>query len=144
MLCQFQVYSKVIKLHIYLYSLFLRFFSNIGHYRVLRCISRDIQQGLINYLFYIQQCVYVSPNLPIYSLHPHITIYPCSFLYSCNISSNMFESAHSRRGNLQFCFRWFTEIFSFTSGFKIACKEEMPEDLWIIPRLRSQMIHDYL
>ena len=35
MLCSFQVYSKVNQLHIYIYSVFFRFFSHVGHYRVL-------------------------------------------------------------------------------------------------------------
>ena len=36
MLYWFQVYSKVNQLYIYIYPLFFRFFSCIGHYRVLR------------------------------------------------------------------------------------------------------------
>ena len=41
----------------YIYPLVFRFFSHLGHYRVLR-ISCAIQWVLIRYLFYIQQCVY--------------------------------------------------------------------------------------
>ena len=55
--------ESVIHIHI---SLFFRFFSHIGHYRVLSRVPCAIQQVLISYLFYIQQCVYVHPNLPIY------------------------------------------------------------------------------
>ena len=33
--CQFQVYSKVNQLHIYIYPFFFRFLSHVGHYRVL-------------------------------------------------------------------------------------------------------------
>ena len=57
MLCQFQVHSKVNQLYICIYPLFFRFFPHIGHYRVLYRIPCAIQQVLISYLFYIQQCV---------------------------------------------------------------------------------------
>ena len=42
MLCQFQVYSMVNQLYIYMYPLFFfifRFFSHIGHYRVPTCFK---------------------------------------------------------------------------------------------------------
>ena len=64
MLCQFQVYSQVNQL--YIYPLFFSFFSHIGHQRVLSRVPCAIQQVLISYQFYIQQCVYVNPNLLIY------------------------------------------------------------------------------
>ena len=54
MLCQFQLYSKVNQL--YIYPLFFRLFSHIGHYRVLSSVPCAIQQDLISYLFYILQC----------------------------------------------------------------------------------------
>ena len=41
----------------YIYPIIFRFFSLIGHWRVLR-ICCAIQWVLISYLFYIQQCVY--------------------------------------------------------------------------------------
>ena len=66
----------MIQLYIYIYPLFFRFFSHIGHYRVLSRVMCAIQQVLISYLFYIivyysylfilQQYVYVNPNLPVY------------------------------------------------------------------------------
>ena len=65
-LCWFQVYSKVNLLHIYIYPLFFRFFSHVGHYRVLN-----------SFLCYIAcSYVYVNPNLPIYPSpsHPLVTI----------------------------------------------------------------------
>ena len=37
MLCQFQVYNKLIQL--YIYSFFFRFFSHIGYYRILSRVS---------------------------------------------------------------------------------------------------------
>ena len=66
MLCQFLLYSKMNQLYIYIYPLFFRFFFHIGHYRVLSRVPCAIQQVLNSYLFYIWQCVYVNPNLPIY------------------------------------------------------------------------------
>ena len=35
MLCWFQVYSKVIQLHIYIYLFFFRFFPIISYYKIL-------------------------------------------------------------------------------------------------------------
>lgn len=35
----FLVHHKVHQLHIYIYSLFSRFFSHVGHYRVLRRVT---------------------------------------------------------------------------------------------------------
>ena len=66
MLCQFQGYSRVIQLYMYTYLFFFRFFSHIGHYRVLSSVPCAIQQVLIRYLFYIEQCVYINSKLPIY------------------------------------------------------------------------------
>ena len=61
-LCQFQVYSRVIHLYIYIYPLF----SHIGYCRILSRVPCAMQQVFVSYLFYIQQCAYVNPNLPIY------------------------------------------------------------------------------
>ena len=65
---QFLLYSKVNQL--YIYQLFLRFYSHIGHQRVLGGVPCAIQQVLICYPFYIQQCISVNPNLPIYPSLP--------------------------------------------------------------------------
>ena len=49
----------------YIHSfIFFRFFSHIDHYRALSRVPYAIQLVLISYIFYIQSCVYVSPNLP--------------------------------------------------------------------------------
>ena len=53
MLCEFQVYSKVNQLYVYMYTLFFRFFSHLGHYRGLSRVPCAVQQVLIGYLFYI-------------------------------------------------------------------------------------------
>ena len=68
------LYSKVNWLHIGTYPLFLIFllphsFSDSVPIWVFIELSRvpcAIQQVLISYLFYTQQCEYVSSNLPIY------------------------------------------------------------------------------
>ena len=60
--CQFQVYSKLNQLYICIYPLLYRLFSHIDHQQVeflFSCVGSY-------YLFYIQQCVYVNPNIPIY------------------------------------------------------------------------------
>ena len=62
----FLLCNKVNQLYIFVYPLFYRLFSHIGHYKVLSRLPRAIQQVLVSYLFYIQWCVYVCPNLPIY------------------------------------------------------------------------------
>ena len=43
MLCYFQVHSKVNQLYIYIYPVFLRFYSHIGHYRALSRLPCAIQ-----------------------------------------------------------------------------------------------------
>ena len=71
-------------IYIYIYPLFFRFFSYTGHYRVLSRVPCAIQQVLISYLFYIQQYVYVNPNLSIY---PFPSLSPSNHkfvLYICN------------------------------------------------------------
>lgn len=61
MLGQFQLYSKVILLYIYIYPLFFRLFSHVitesGHYRVLSRSLWTVQQVLINYLFISLFCL---------------------------------------------------------------------------------------
>ena len=67
MLCWFLLSSKVNQLYIYIYPpFFKRFFPQKGHCRILRLVPCAIQQVLISYLFYIWQCVYVDPELPMY------------------------------------------------------------------------------
>ena len=55
MLCQFQVYSKVNQLYIYIYPLLFRFFSHIGHYRVLSRVPCAIKK-----MWYIYTMEYYS------------------------------------------------------------------------------------
>ena len=73
MLCQFQVYSKVVRFYIYMYLFFFKFFSHLGYYRILSRVPCAIQQVLVGYLFEIQQCVHVNPNLPI---SPYLPPFP--------------------------------------------------------------------
>ena len=87
MLRQLQMESKVNQFTYTQIHFFLRFFSHIGHYRVQSRVPCAIQQGLIMYLFYIQQCVYVNPNLPIYPSPPHplVTMFVFSVCYSISV-----------------------------------------------------------
>ena len=55
MLCYFLLYSKVNQLYVYIYPLFFRFFSHIGHSRVLIEFSRSL---LVIYFMY--NSVYMS------------------------------------------------------------------------------------
>ena len=79
MLCQFQVYSKVIQLYTYIYLFFFRFFSPISYYRILSRVPCAIQQVLVVYRFHVQQCVYVNPKLLIYPCPPQF--FPECLLY---------------------------------------------------------------
>ena len=70
MLCYFLLYSKVNQLYVYIYPLFLRFPSHLGHHRALSRVPCTRQQVLISYLFYTKWCIYVNPNLPIHPTSP--------------------------------------------------------------------------
>ena len=61
------MHSKVNQLYKYMYPLFLKFFSHIGHYRVLGRVPCVIQWVLISYLL-IYSSVYMS--IPISQLIP--------------------------------------------------------------------------
>ena len=95
MLCYFQVYSRVNQLHIYIYhpySFFFQILFHIGYYRILSSVPCAIQQVFINYLFYIQQCIYVNLSLLIYpsSLFPgnhEFVFYVCDSTSVLQISS---------------------------------------------------------
>ena len=64
MLCLFLLYSKVNQFSIYMYPLFFRFSSHIGHYRVLSRVPCAIQEVLTSYLFcMVYICQSQSPNL---------------------------------------------------------------------------------
>ena len=45
-------YSKVNQLYIYIYPLFLRLFSHIGHFRVLSQVPSAMQQVLVDYFMF--------------------------------------------------------------------------------------------
>ena len=90
---QFQIYSNMNQLCTCTYALFFRFFSHTHHCRVLGRVPCAIQQILIVYLFYIQQHVYVNPNLPLYPSsfylhHNHkFVFYICDSISVLQISS---------------------------------------------------------
>ena len=84
--------ESVIRIHI---SLFFRFPSNLGHHRALSRVPCAIQSVLIRYLFYIQQCIYVNPNLPVHPTPPSplgnhkFVLYNCVFISALQISSTV-------------------------------------------------------
>ena len=76
-------------MYTYIHSFFFRFFSHIGHYRVLNRIPSAIQHVLISCLFYIYWCIYISPNLPVYPCLPSPNNYVCflhAWLYFCFVN----------------------------------------------------------
>ena len=58
MLCQFLLCSRVNQSHICIHPLIFGFPSHVGHQRALSRVPCAIQQVLISYLFYMQQCIH--------------------------------------------------------------------------------------
>ena len=118
MLYEFQVYSKVNQLYIYVYPLFFRFFSHVGNYRALSRVPCAIQQVLISCLFYIQQCVYVTPSLPIHPLPPRnhrFVFYVCDYFCLVNkfICTIFLDSTYKQYHIFVFlCLTYFTQYDS--------------------------------
>ena len=56
-------------IHTYI-SIFFRFFSLIGYYKILSIVPCAIQWVLVVYLFYIQYCVSINPKFLIYPSPP--------------------------------------------------------------------------
>lgn len=71
LLCQLLLDSEMNQLYVHMCLLCFRFFSHVGHFRVSCRVPCAILQVLITYLFYLQQCVYVDPGLPIYISLPY-------------------------------------------------------------------------
>ena len=61
--------------------LFWGFLSHLGHHRAPSRVPCAKQQVLISYIFYIQQCIYVSPNLPVHST----AHFPLQYPYICSL-----------------------------------------------------------
>ena len=61
-----QMNSRVIQSYTYIDPFFFRFFSHTGYYRILSRVPWAVQWVLVDYLLYIQSCVYVNPKLLIY------------------------------------------------------------------------------
>ena len=70
----FFLYSNVNQLRIYIYPLFFRFPSNLGHHRALRRVPCALWQVLISYLVYPLWCIYVSPNSSHFSFPALLTV----------------------------------------------------------------------
>ena len=113
MLCQFLQYSKVTQLYIYIYPLFFRFYSHMCHYRVLSRVPCAIQQVLI--ICFIQWCVYVNPNLPVY---PHLSPLVTISLFSTSVTPfllnrlicTVFLDSTYKRYHMIFVFLWLTSL----------------------------------
>ena len=66
MLCEFQVYSKMLQLYLYMYPFFFRFFTHIGYYRILNqgpCANKVGPCWL--FILYIVVCI-CNPKFLIY------------------------------------------------------------------------------
>lgn len=70
--CQFQVHRiEISRINTHIYVLFFRFFPPIAYYKILSIVPYATQQGLVGYLFYLQQCVSAYAKLLlIYPPHP--------------------------------------------------------------------------
>ena len=88
MSCQFLLYSKVNQLYRYIYPLFFRFFSHIGHYRVLSRVPCAIQQVLISYLFFFNSslleynCFTILCQFLLYNKANQPYAYTCPHIHS--------------------------------------------------------------
>ena len=76
------VYSKVNQLYIYIYPLFLGFFSHIGHFRVLSRVPSAMQYVLVDYFMF--NSVPCAPNA-IFTSTPHFIRL---FNYEAQVVSN--------------------------------------------------------
>ena len=75
LLCQFLLYSKVNQPHVNRYTFLFEFPSHLGYYNSFL----DYTVGSHSSPVYIQQCIYVNPNLPIHL--PSLTLFRCSFFF---------------------------------------------------------------
>ena len=71
--------------YIYRYIFFFRLLSIIGYYKILNIVPCAIQQALVVYLFYIQQCVSANPKLLIYPSPPFPLVTISLFSMSVNL-----------------------------------------------------------
>ena len=95
MLCQLLLYREMNQSYIYIYPLFFQFSSCLDHHRTFSSVPYSIQQILVSYLFYTQQCIYVCPNLPIHltPLSPFgnhkFVLYICDSISALQINSSL-------------------------------------------------------
>ena len=61
-----QMNSRVIRSYIHIEPFFFRFFSHTDYYRILSRVPWAVEWVLVDYLSYIQSCVYVNTKLLIY------------------------------------------------------------------------------
>ena len=74
-------YSAVNQLFTHMYLLCFRLFSHVGRYKVLCRAPCALLQVLIRCLLYMQQCVCVSPSLPVYVSPPYPLVTISLFLH---------------------------------------------------------------
>ena len=84
----FLLQSEKSPLYTHMYSFFFKFYSHVGHFRVLNRVPCAVQQVLTSDLFYVYLCVYVSSNLPVY---PHsLCLLVSTSLFSTSVTQFLF------------------------------------------------------
>ena len=83
---------------IHIYPLFSGFPFHLGHHRALNRVPCPIQEALITYLSYTQQCIYVNLDVPIHltppsshhGIHPfHPVLYVCGSISALQVTSSI-------------------------------------------------------
>ena len=87
----FLLYNRVNLLYIHIYPLFFRFYSHIGHYRVLSRVPCAVQQVLVVYLFYVCQWISINAKFLIYPPLPFpfrysLVCFLCLSYYFCFVN----------------------------------------------------------
>ena len=140
MLCQFLLYSKVNQLYRYISPLSFGF-PSLGHHRALSRVPCVKQWVLISYLFYTQQCMYVSPNLPIHptpffppprlvSIHLSSTSVS-QFLFANKIICTTFFRFHIYALIGEICFLLFDLLYSVSRSIHISINDPVSFFLWL-------------
>ena len=96
MLCWFLLHSKLNQLYIYIYVLFFRFPSHLGHHRALSGVPcANSRFSLVIYVIHSIDTVYINPNLPIHPTPPSqlgnhkFVLYICVSISALQIRSSV-------------------------------------------------------
>ena len=84
-LCQFLLYSKVDQQHTYIYPLFCRFFSHLGHHKALSRVPCAMQLSFHQLPILNTVVVYVNSNLPVHPTSSSPLVSVCLFFMSVSL-----------------------------------------------------------